>query len=167
MDIENDIRLDFEDVQSFYWNYICHGPIGSCQRFTDPMNEDSSRFEVADQTNIELFCCAAVTGYQTVQMNMNQIGDDRDDVEINKKQESDGSWVICANQRTILKRVGYNQQRTLTCELILDNRRHSTLSSSILIKGKRNDLKACFHFEHRMTFRCTGEKHSRNISGLF
>lgn len=107
----------------------------------DPTNEDSSRLEVADQTNIELFCCAAVTGYKTVQMNMNQIGDDRDDVEVNKKQESDGSWIICANQRTIIKRIAYNQQRTLTCELILDNQRHSILSSSIIIKGKRTNLK--------------------------
>lgn len=135
------ILLEFvcilEDVQSFYWNYICHGPIGSCQRLNDPNNEDSSRFEVADRTSVEFFCCAALTGYKTVQINMNQIGDDRDDVEVNKKQESDGSWVICANQRTILKRTSYNQQRVLTCELTIDNQRHSTLSSLIVIKGER------------------------------
>ena len=127
--------MHLEDVQSFYWNYICHGPIGSCQRLNDPNNEDSSRFEVADQTSVEFFCCAAVTGYKTVQINMNQIGDDRDDVEVNKKQESDGSWVICANQRTILKLTAYNQQRVLTCELTIDNQRYSTLSSLIVIKG--------------------------------
>jgi hypothetical protein len=84
------LKIFFEDIQSFYWNYICHGPIGSCQR---------------------------------------------SDVEINKKQESDGSWVICANQQTILKRTSYYKQQTLTCELTVDNRHHSTISSLIIIKG--------------------------------
>ncbi len=129
------LKIFFEDIQSFYWNYICHGPIGSCQRSDDLIDENSSRFEVADQTNIELFCCAAVTGYKNVNIQMNPIGDHRGNVEINKKQESDGSWVICANQQTILKRTSYYKQQTLTCELTVDNRHYSTISSLIIIKG--------------------------------
>ena len=66
---------------------------------------------------------------------MNQIGNYRGNVEVNKKQELDGTWVICADQRTILKRTPYNKQQTLICELTLDNRQHSTLSSLIIIKG--------------------------------
>jgi hypothetical protein len=89
---------------------------------------------VADQTNVELFCCATVTGYKGVSIQMNPIGDYRRDVEINKKEESDGSWVICANQQTIFKRTSYSQSQTLTCELSVDNRHHSTLSSLIIIK---------------------------------
>ena len=125
----------FEDVSSFYWTYICHGPIGSCQRSEDSIDENSSRFEVADQTNVELFCCAAITGYKSVSIQMNSIGDHRGNVQINKKQEPDGSWVICANQQTIFKRTSYYTPETLTCELSVDNRQHSTLSSSIIIKG--------------------------------
>jgi len=65
---------------------------------------------------------------------MNQIGDNRDNVEVKKKQELDGSWVICANQRTILKRTPYFKQQTLTCELLTDDRYHSRLSSVIIMK---------------------------------
>jgi hypothetical protein len=67
---------------------------------------------------------------------MNSIGDQRGNVEVNKKQELDGSWVICANQRTVLKRTSYSRQQMLTCELLTDNRQHSTLSSVIIMKGK-------------------------------
>lgn len=97
-----------------------------------------SRFEVADQTNIELFCCASVTGYKNVNILMNPIGDNHGSVEIKKRQDLDGSWVICANQRTILKRTPYLKQQTLTCELLTDDRHYSTLSSVIIMKG---DLK--------------------------
>ena len=128
------LKILFADVPSFYWNYVCHGPIGSCQRSDDLIDENSSRFEVADQTNVELFCCATVTGFNGVSIQMNPIGDYRRDVEINKKQEADGSWVICANQQTIIKRTSFSQQQTLTCELSVDNRHHSKLSSLIIIK---------------------------------
>jgi hypothetical protein len=69
---------------------------------------------------------------------MNQIGDDRGNVEVKKKQELDGSWVVCANQRTILKRTPYLNQQTLTCELLTDDRRHSRLASVIIMKGSLN-----------------------------
>jgi len=65
---------------------------------------------------------------------MNQVGDNLDNVEVKKKQELDGSWVICANQRTILRRTPYFKQQTLTCELLIDDRHHSTLSSMIIMK---------------------------------
>ncbi|CAF4331040.1 unnamed protein product [Rotaria sp. Silwood2] len=122
------------DVQSFYWNYICHGPIGSCERWDDVVNESLSQFEVADQTNIELFCCASVTGYQTVNIHMNRVGDILGSVEVNKKQELDGSWIVCANQRTVLRRTSIFNQQLLTCELLTDNRPNSMLSSLIIIK---------------------------------
>lgn len=66
---------------------------------------------------------------------MNQIGDISGKVETRKKQDLDDSSVICANQRTIIKRTSYSGQQTLTCELFTDSRRHSTLSSVIIIKG--------------------------------
>jgi len=66
---------------------------------------------------------------------MNQIGDNLGNVEVKKKQELDGSWVVCANQRTILKRTPFLRQQTLTCELLTDDRHYSTLSSVIIIKG--------------------------------
>jgi len=87
---------------------------------------------------MELFCCASVTGYKNVNLYMNQVGDIRGSVEVNKKQELDGSWVVCANQRTILRRTPYLKQQTLTCELLTDDRRHSTLSSVIIMKGDEN-----------------------------
>ncbi|CAF0751094.1 unnamed protein product [Rotaria sp. Silwood1] len=127
-------QIILADIQSFYWNYICHGPIGSCERLNDVADENSSRFEVADQTNIELYCCASVTGYQTVNIHMNRIGDTLSDVEVNKKQELDGSWVVCANQRTVLRRTSLFNQQVLTCELFTDNQQNSMLSSLIIIK---------------------------------
>ncbi|UJR36061.1 hypothetical protein I4U23_028797 [Adineta vaga] len=132
--MNNIYQLILADIQSFYWNFICNGPIGSCERSDDLIDENLSRFEVADQTNLELFCCASVTGYKNVNILMNQVGDSRDIVEVNKKQELDGSWVVCANQRTVLKRTSYSNQQTLTCELLTDDRRHSTLSSVITMK---------------------------------
>ena len=76
-----------------------------------------------------------MTGYTNVNIDMNQVGDTRDTVEVNKKQELDGSWVVCANQRTILRRNSYSNHQTLRCELLIDERQHSTLSSVITIKG--------------------------------
>ncbi|CAF1306991.1 unnamed protein product [Adineta ricciae] len=113
-------QLIIADVDSFYWNFVCHGPIGSCQRSDDLVDENLSRFEVADQTNLELHCCASVTGYTNVNIDMNQVGDTRDTVEVNKKQELDGSWVVCANQRTILRRNSYSNQRTLRYAILPD-----------------------------------------------
>jgi hypothetical protein len=69
---------------------------------------------------------------------MNPIGDTRPNVEVKKKQETDGSWVVCANQRTVIRRTPYLNQQILTCELLTDDRRHSTLSSIIIIKGEYN-----------------------------
>lgn len=66
---------------------------------------------------------------------MNQIGENYANMEIKKKEEIDGSLVICANQYTTLKRRYDGKQETLTCELLTDNRHHSTLSSVIIIKG--------------------------------
>ncbi|CAF0909349.1 unnamed protein product [Rotaria sordida] len=127
-------QIILADVQSFYWNYICHGPIGSCERLDDVVDENLSRFEVADQTNTELFCCASVTGYGTVNIHMNRVGDSFGDVEVNRKQELDGTWVVCANQRTILRRTSNFNQQVLTCELLIDNQHNSMLSSVIIIK---------------------------------
>ncbi|CAF0942876.1 unnamed protein product [Adineta steineri] len=138
-------QLILADVQSFYWNHICYAPTGSCQRVDDVYDENLSKFEVIDQTNVELFCCASVTGYKNVNVYMNPIGDIRGNVEINRKQEIDGSWVVCANQRTILKRTPYLNQQTLTCELLIDDRRHSILSSVIIIK---DPIRTDSTFEH-------------------
>jgi hypothetical protein len=69
---------------------------------------------------------------------MNQVGESRSNVEVNKKQELDGSWVVCANQRTVLRRTPYQNQQTLTCELLTDDRRHSRLASVIIMKGSLN-----------------------------
>jgi hypothetical protein len=93
--------------------------------------------EVADKTNVDLFCCASVTGYKNLNINMNQIGEIRGQIDIKRKQEYDGSWVICANQHTLLTRSSssQNRQQTLTCELITDGRSYSSLTSVIVMKG--------------------------------
>ena len=101
------------DVQSFYWTYICHGPAGSCERSDDPTDETLSTFEVADQTNVDLFCCASVTGYKNVNINMNQIGEIRGNIDVKQKQELDGSWVVCANQHTLLKRTSSRESTNI------------------------------------------------------
>ncbi|CAF4017688.1 unnamed protein product, partial [Rotaria magnacalcarata] len=127
-------QIIIPDVQSFYWNYVCHGPVGSCERWDDSVDENSSKFEVADQTNMELFCCASVTGYETVNVLMNRIGDNLDGVSVDRKQELDGSLVVCAKQRTIIRRTSVFNQQLLTCELLTNNRHHSMFSSFIVIK---------------------------------
>jgi hypothetical protein len=66
---------------------------------------------------------------------MNQIGKIRGKINVKQKEELDGSWVICANQHTLLKRTSSRNQETLTCELITDNRLYSSLSSVIVMKG--------------------------------
>ena len=69
---------------------------------------------------------------------MNEIGEIRGKVDIKRKQELDGSWVICANQHTLLKQTFSRNQQTLTCELIIDNRSYSSFSSIIVMKGNFN-----------------------------
>ena len=123
------------DVQSFYWNSVCHGPIGSCQRTDDLLDENRSEFEVADRTSVELFCCASITGYNNVDIRMNALGENYGSVEVARKQEPDGSAVICASQRTTLKQLPYKNQQTLKCDLLIDGQRHSSLFSVIKIKG--------------------------------
>lgn len=128
----------FLDVQSFYWTYTCHAPGGSCIRIDDPNDDTISTFEVADRTNVELYCCASVIGYKNINIHMNQVGDIRKKIDVNKKQELDGSWVICANQHTSIKRTTSRKEETLTCELTTDGKSYSTLSSIIVVKGYFN-----------------------------
>jgi hypothetical protein len=97
-----------------------------------------STFEVADQTNVDFFCCASVMGYKNLNLNMNQIGKIRGQIDIKRKQEFDGSWVICANQHTLLTRTSSRNQQTLTCELITDGRSYSSFASVIVMKGNCN-----------------------------
>ncbi len=133
--------MSFIDVQSFYWTYICYGPAGSCIRSDDPADETLSTFEVADQTHLDLFCCASVTGYKSVNINMNQVGEIRGKIDVKHKQELDGSWVVCANQHTVLTKRSSRNQETLTCELITDNQSYSTLAGIIIMKGDWNLLR--------------------------
>ncbi|UJR10020.1 hypothetical protein I4U23_014243 [Adineta vaga] len=128
-------QLILADVQSFYWTYTCHAPTGSCIRTDDPNDDTLSTFEVADQTNVDLYCCASVIGYKNININMNQIGDIRRPINVHKKQELDGSWVVCANQHTSIKRIYSRNEETLTCELTTDGKVSSTLSSVIVVKG--------------------------------
>lgn len=121
------------DVQSFYWTYICHGPAGSCVRTENSLEETRSTFQVSEQTRADLYCCASVTGYKQVDLKMNSIGEIQGSVSLNRKTELDDSLVICAHQHTVFRR----RQETLTCELILDNRSYSTLSSDVVTKGNR------------------------------
>jgi hypothetical protein len=139
------------DVQSFYWTYICDGPAGSCIRTDELQDETISTFEVADQTNVDLFCCASVAGYKNVNINMNQIGDSQGTVNVNRKQELDESWVVCANQQTLLKRTSSRNQETLNCELIIDDQSYSTFSSVISIKGNWNLIR---EEKSKRLFRC-------------
>lgn len=127
-------------MQSFYWNHICHGAVGSCERVDDPDDENLSRLQVADRTVVELFCCASVTGIKTVDIHMNQVGEMRERVAVNKRQELDGSWVVCATQQAMFRRTPYANQQTLTCELLADERRHSTLSSVITVTGEHRSV---------------------------
>jgi len=121
------------DVDAFYWTYVCHGAAGSCAR-----SGDDSRFEVADETNVDLFCCATVIGYKNVKINMNQIGNLREKIYVKQKQDVDGSLVICSNQHTFLSRTSTRNSRGLTCELILDGQVYTTISTNIVMKGKKN-----------------------------
>ncbi|CAF3340327.1 unnamed protein product [Rotaria socialis] len=107
-------QIIIPDVQSFYWNYVCHGPAGSCERWDDLVDENSS--------------------YETVNVLMNQIGDNLGGVSVDRKQELDGSLVVCAKQRTIIRRTSVFNQQLLTCELLTNNRHHSMFSSFIVIK---------------------------------
>jgi hypothetical protein len=109
--------------------------VGSCVRSDDPTDVTLSTFEVADPTNVDLFCCASVTGYKNLNIKMNQIGEIRGKIDVKRKQELDGSWVICANQHTALTRTSSRHQQTLTCELITDNRPYSTLMSVTIMTG--------------------------------
>lgn len=69
---------------------------------------------------------------------MNQIGEIRDKIDVKRKQEFDGSWVVCANQYTLLTRTSSRTQQTLTCELITDDRSYSSLASVVVMKGNYN-----------------------------
>ncbi|CAF0910924.1 unnamed protein product [Adineta ricciae] len=125
----------FSDVQLFYWSYTCHAPVGSCVRTDDSNDDTSSTFEVADQTTVNLYCCASVNGFKDINVKMNRVGETRGDIHIKRKQELDGSWVVCANQHTLIKRTSSRNPQTLTCELVTDNEPYSTLSSSIVVKN--------------------------------
>ncbi|CAF1049256.1 unnamed protein product [Rotaria sordida] len=127
-------QLIVADVDLFYWSYICHGQPGACMTFNDPSDETRSTFEVADQTYVDLFCCTSVTGYEHVNIKMTPVGEIRDRITIKRNQELDGSWVVCANQHTVFKRTSSRYPERLTCELVIDNRVHSSLISVIDIK---------------------------------
>lgn len=71
---------------------------------------------------------------------MNSIGENTRPVEIERKQEFDGSSVICAQQRTKFLRRIYQNQQTLTCQLFVNNQPFSTLTSSIFLKDQRSFL---------------------------
>ena len=66
---------------------------------------------------------------------MNQVGDNFGRIEVTKKQEIDGAWVVCTSQRTTLRRTPFSNQATLTCKLLIDNQHYSTLTSVIIMKG--------------------------------
>ena len=108
------------DVQSFYWTYVCHGPAGSCLRSDDATDETRSTIEIADQTRVDLYCCASATGYGKVNVQMSRVGEERAEIDVKRKQELDGSWVVCANQHTLFKRTASSKQQVFTCELIVD-----------------------------------------------
>ncbi|CAF3337304.1 unnamed protein product [Rotaria sp. Silwood2] len=127
-------QLILADVDLFYWSYICHGQPGACMNFNDPADETRSTFEVADQTYVDLSCCASVTGYEHINIKMNQVGENQDRITIKRKQELDGSWVVCANQHTLFKRSYSRFPEKLTCELMIANRVHSSLTSVVEIK---------------------------------
>ncbi|CAF0910413.1 unnamed protein product [Adineta ricciae] len=143
----------FSDVQLFYWSYTCHAPIGSCVR-TDDSNDDTlSTFEVADQTTVNLYCCASVNGLKNINVKMNRVGETRGDIHIKRKQELDGSWVVCANQHTLIKRTSSRNPQTLKCELITDNEPYSSLSSSIVVKDALpadSDIDSADHYQPSM-----------------
>lgn len=90
---------------------------------------------------MEIFCCASVTGYESVNVFMNQVGDTISGVEVKKKQEPDGSWTACAQQRTVIRRTSIFNQQLLTCELLTNNQQQSILSSIIVIKGNANTIR--------------------------
>ena len=133
--LNSDPFLSLAEIHSFYWNYICHAPLGSCERVDDRIDESRSSFAVADESDVELFCCASTTGYDKVEIQMSQVGNYRASIELKRRQEPEGSSVVCAEQRTRFRRTPYQQQETLTCELVIDGRRHSMLSSVIFIQG--------------------------------
>jgi hypothetical protein len=114
---------------------VCHGPAGSCQRTDDSLDGANSLFEVADRTQVDLYCCASTTGYKMIDMKMTSIEHTRDAVQIKRREQLDGSTVICANQQSLFRQVSKRYLPTLKCELIVDNRSYSTLTSTIVVKG--------------------------------
>ncbi|CAF2188593.1 unnamed protein product [Rotaria magnacalcarata] len=126
-------RLILADIDSFYWSYICHAQPGACIRFDDPTDETQSTFEVADKTKVDLFCCASVSGYTNININMNQIGDNQNKITIKRKQELDGSWVVCATQHTLLQRTYSRAPETFTCELLIDDQVYSSFYSAVIL----------------------------------
>lgn len=129
------------DIDSFYWSYVCHGPVGSCIRFDDQTDETRSTFEVADQTKVDLYCCASVLGYENVNINMNQVGENQNDIIVKRTQDLDGSSVICANQHTVFQKTYSRNSDTLTCELIINDQVYSTYTSLITINGNEYKMK--------------------------
>ncbi|CAF4646978.1 unnamed protein product [Rotaria sp. Silwood1] len=127
-------QLILADVDLFYWSYICHGQPGSCLTFNDLLDETQSTFQVADQTYVDLYCCASVMGYDHINIKMNPVGESRDRIKIKRKQELDGSWVVCATQHTFFKRISSRYTEKLTCELIIANRIYSSLITTIEMK---------------------------------
>ena len=69
---------------------------------------------------------------------MNSLGDNHyhhPNVEVKKRQETDGSWVVCANQHTEFQRTSSNEQQMFRCELTVDDVPYSSLTSVIKVKG--------------------------------
>lgn len=74
-------------------------------------------------------------GYKSVDIKMNQVGESQGKINVKRKQELDGSWVVCATQHTLFTKKSYQNQALFTCELITDDRSRSTLSTAILMKS--------------------------------
>lgn len=129
------------DVESFYWSYICHAQAGSCMRFDDPLDQSMSTFEVSDQTPVDLFCCASVIGYENINIKMNEVGKTRDKIHVKRRQELDGSWVICANQHTFFTREYHTKQETLMCDLIIDDNIYSSFTTTIELIGNMIEIR--------------------------
>ena len=129
-----------QDVESFYWTYTCHGPLGSCDRSDDSNDESASAFVVADQSDVDLYCCASAAGYKNVNIKMSQIGESQGKIDVKRKQELDGSWVVCATQHTRFTRQSYENQALFTCELMTDDRLHSSLTTAVIMKGNSGDI---------------------------
>ena len=128
-------RFLFSDVQMFYWNFICHGPLGGCERTDDYFDRQKSSFQVADQVEVEFFCCASAVGHDHLDIQMNPVGFFRSKIDVDQKQQADGSIAICAHQKTRFQHSIYQKLEYLNCQLLADQRALSKISISIMING--------------------------------